>query len=76
MDHAAACPEQLFAADISRAVSYKEARQYILTGAQRLETLGVQRGDRVLVECTQDVSYLLLAIACQVVCATVAGSEA
>ena len=66
MDHAAQCPEQLFAADISRTVRYKEARQFILTGAQRLEMLGVQRGDRVLVECTQNVSFLLLAIACQV----------
>ena len=64
-DYAANTPDALFAADESGSVTYGEAFGMVSGAAAFLDGLGIQRGDRVLVSCTQNRQFLLAAYACQ-----------
>ncbi len=50
-------PQALCAADAKQAYTYAQMKNAALFAAAGLEALGVSRGDRVLVECTQNAAY-------------------
>jgi acyl-coenzyme A synthetase/AMP-(fatty) acid ligase len=56
---------RLCLADGSRDVTYEEAWQLVRRTAARLTALGLGRGDRVMIKCTQDVRYMASMLACQ-----------
>ena len=57
--HAECAPDALFAADSAQSFTYRQAKNAVLQAALRLAALGVQNGDRVVVECTQNAAYCI-----------------
>ena len=57
-------PEKIAVADKDRQYTYEELKRAACRMARWLETAGVEPGDSVLAECTQDADYLVLDLAC------------
>lgn len=58
-------PMCLAAADIRKAYTYRELHQIVLKVAQTLDDMSVDPGDVILAECTQNVDFLILDLACE-----------
>ena len=52
-------PDALFAADGKQSYTYRQAKNAAVAAAARLSSMGVTKGDRVMVECTQNVPYCI-----------------
>ena len=63
--HSKETPDKLAMADGKRGYTYSELAHTIAKLAVVLEDGMVSKGDYVLVECTQDVNFLMLDLACQ-----------
>lgn len=58
-------PEKLFAADINGCITYEQAWKNAVNVASRLKNdFGINRGDRVLVQCNQSIEYLSVYLGC------------
>ncbi len=57
--YAGKTPDTLFAADSRQSFTYEQAKNAILKSAKELTALGVGKGDRVVVECTQNAAYCI-----------------
>ena len=56
-------PDALFAADSKRSYTYLQAKNAAIGAAAQLASLGVKKGDRVMVECTQNVPFCVTQLA-------------
>lgn len=65
LSHGAETPEKTAIADAKTSYSYSELCLGIYRTAEWLSSHGVNEGDCVLVECTQDTFYLILDMACE-----------
>lgn len=65
LQHSEQYPEKLAAADENKIYSYQMLAQGAANGAAWLAQKGVKPGDCVLVECTQDVDFLMIDLACE-----------
>ena len=65
--HAESTPDKLCIADINGAYTYLQYSKKISRLAHLLFAKGIQAGDKVVVKCTQDVDYLALAFAIQLI---------
>ncbi len=63
--HAAEHPQRICFADIHDSVTYEQAIRSIVRFAQRIREENIQRGDRILIECTQDVRFCIANLAAQ-----------
>lgn len=63
--HATQIPDRLCVADGKDSYSYGQIWEKVLSYAAFLHKKGLQGGDCVAVECTQDASFLICALACQ-----------
>ena len=61
--HAEKTPDKMCLADETRSVTYSQNKEEICKMASYLIKLGVEEGDRVLVEASQTISYLALELA-------------
>lgn len=64
-DYAQKDPDRLCVADKSGAYTYGEMWRKAQEGAGKLEEMGIQKKDCVMVECTQDANYLICDLACE-----------
>lgn len=64
-NHAAKSPEKLCIADLSGAYTYKAVWEQIKAAAQTLKKMGIKKNDCVMVECTQDATFLICDFACE-----------
>lgn len=60
-------PFKLCIADEIEALSYKEVFQRANYMASYLKKLGIQKEDKIAVECTQNAKFLICALACQLI---------
>lgn len=63
--HAEKNPTKLCIADETEKFTYERFLHSIMNTAQKLENAGIQKGDKVAVECTQDATFLIMGLACQ-----------
>ena len=63
--HAQQQPDRLCLADGAKAASYQQVWRNIYGLSRHLKTIGVSTGDCVLVECTQNVDYMICEFAIQ-----------
>lgn len=63
--HAKATPDKIALIDQKSAVSYKELLQRCRSIAAEIHSWGVVKGDRVLVQCTQDIPFMVYVLACE-----------
>lgn len=58
-------PEKLCIADETEALSYQEVRNRVGQTVKKFQSMGIQKEDKVAVECTQDANFLICGLACQ-----------
>lgn len=63
--HASKHPDKLCIADEKGAFSYGQIRKLAIKYAKWFHREGIQRGDKIVAECTQDAFFLSCALACQ-----------
>ena len=63
--HAGQSPDRLCAADKKGAYTYGELWELVKAAAGRLRSMGIKKGDFVMVECTQDAGFLACDLACE-----------
>ena len=63
--HAAEHPQRICFADIHDSVTYEQAVRSIILFARRIREENIQRGERILIECTQDVRFCIANLAAQ-----------
>ena len=73
--HAVSTPDRIAAADKSGPHSYAELWDDISLAAGVLKDLGVKKGSRLVMECSQDVLFLTVNLACQLLEAIFVGVE-
>lgn len=68
-EHASAQPNQIFAADAAgKEYTYKEAFKWVkIVAANLLNQFGIKENDCVMVECNQQVDYLVVNFACELI---------
>ena len=64
-DYAAKNPDKLCVADKSGAYTYGEIWKKTKIAAQKLQTLGIEKKDFVMAECTQEADYVICDLACE-----------
>ncbi len=64
-DYAQKDPQRLCVADKSGAYTYGQMWEKAQAGARKLEAMGIQKNDCVMVECTQDAAFLICDLACE-----------
>ena len=60
-------PQKLCVADETGSLSYQELLNRIEQVAGKLKTVGIQKEEKVAVECTQNADFLICALACQLI---------
>ena len=73
--HAVSTPERIAVADKAGAHTYAEMWQDIVLTAEVLKDLGVNKGERIVMECSQDALFLAVNLACQLTEAIFVGVE-
>lgn len=63
--HAGKHPERMAAADSKNVYTYGELQRKVIQTAQVLSDRSVKPGDIILAECTQNVDFLILDLACE-----------
>ena len=63
--HAAEHPDRICFADVRDSVTYEQAVRAVIHFARRIRKENIHRGDRVLIECTQDVRFCIANLAAQ-----------
>lgn len=64
-EHAGRTPDKLCVADGVRALTYAEVWDRVKKAAWQLKKMGIKKGDRVMVECTQDAGFLICDLSCE-----------
>ncbi len=64
-DYAHRDPKRLCVADKTGAYTYGQMWEKAQAGARKLEAMGIQKKDCVMVECTQDARFLVCDLACE-----------
>lgn len=64
--HSKVNPDKPAAADAKTAYSYKQLLDNAVKAAAGMRKLGLKKGDRVMVECTQTVDFLVLDLGCEI----------
>lgn len=65
--HGEKYPEKLCIADEVEALSYRDVINRAGQIAQKFESMGIQKEDKVAVECTQNANFLICGLACQII---------
>lgn len=65
--HGENTPEKLCIVDETKALSYGEVWIHVNDIAEKLKVIGIEEYDKVAMECTQDASFLLCGLACQLI---------
>jgi acyl-CoA synthetase (AMP-forming)/AMP-acid ligase II len=63
--HGENTPEKLCIVDETNALNYGEVLIHVNDIAEKLKAIGIERHDKVAMECTQDAHFLLCGLACQ-----------
>ncbi len=63
--HSQKHPNKLAIADQKQVYHYGELMQAVMKTGAWFASIGLHAGDRVLIECTQDATYLVLCLSCQ-----------